>query len=36
MEFAELLTARGNTNYIPPETFAQNQEAPGTKFDVYR
>lgn len=35
MEFAELLTARGNTNYIPPETFAQNLEPPGTKFDVY-
>ncbi|KAA0701963.1 Ankyrin repeat and protein kinase domain-containing protein 1 [Triplophysa tibetana] len=34
-QFAELLTARRNTNYIPPETFAQNQEPPGTKFDVY-
>lgn len=35
-QFAEILTARRNTNYIPPETFAQNQEPPGTKFDVYR
>ncbi|XP_056613035.1 ankyrin repeat and protein kinase domain-containing protein 1 [Triplophysa dalaica] len=34
-QFAEILTARKNTNYIPPETFAQSQEPPGTKFDVY-
>ncbi|XP_055052390.2 ankyrin repeat and protein kinase domain-containing protein 1 [Misgurnus anguillicaudatus] len=35
MEFAEHLTARGNINYVPPETFTQNQEQPGTKFDVF-
>uniref|UniRef100_A0A8C1P652 Ankyrin repeat and kinase domain containing 1 n=1 Tax=Cyprinus carpio TaxID=7962 RepID=A0A8C1P652_CYPCA len=34
-EFIEHLTARGNINYVPPETFTQNPEAPGTKYDVY-
>lgn len=35
-EFIEHLTARGNINYVPPETFTQNPEPPGTKYDVYR
>ncbi|XP_051521369.1 ankyrin repeat and protein kinase domain-containing protein 1-like [Myxocyprinus asiaticus] len=34
-EFVEHLTARGNIHYIPPETFTQNPEPPGTKYDVY-
>ncbi|XP_067307871.1 ankyrin repeat and protein kinase domain-containing protein 1 isoform X2 [Pseudorasbora parva] len=34
-EFIEHLTARGNINYVPPETFTQNPEPPGTKYDVY-
>ncbi|XP_063063345.1 ankyrin repeat and protein kinase domain-containing protein 1 [Engraulis encrasicolus] len=33
--FMEHLTARGNINYIPPETFSPNPEPPMTKFDVY-
>uniref|UniRef100_A0A8C6WL60 Ankyrin repeat and kinase domain containing 1 n=1 Tax=Neogobius melanostomus TaxID=47308 RepID=A0A8C6WL60_9GOBI len=33
--FMEHLTARGNINYIPPETFSSNPEPPGTAFDVY-
>lgn len=32
----ENLTARGNISYIPPETFTQNPDPPGTAFDVYR
>ncbi|KAI2656228.1 Ankyrin repeat and protein kinase domain-containing protein 1 [Labeo rohita] len=35
-EFIEHLTARGNINYVPPETFTQSPEPPGTKYDVYR
>ncbi|KAL0973024.1 hypothetical protein UPYG_G00197880 [Umbra pygmaea] len=34
-EFIENLTARGNICYIPPETFSQCPDTPGTKFDVY-
>ncbi|KAM3875228.1 ankyrin repeat and protein kinase domain-containing protein 1 [Diretmus argenteus] len=34
-KFMEHLTARGNINYIPPETFTQCPEPPGTMFDVY-
>lgn len=34
--FMESLTARGNTSYIPPETFTQCPDPPGTSFDVYR
>ncbi|TRY66444.1 hypothetical protein DNTS_025737 [Danionella cerebrum] len=34
-EFIEHLTSRGNINYVPPETFTQNPEVPGTKYDVY-
>lgn len=34
--FMENLTARGNTSYIPPETFTQCPDPPGTPFDVYR
>lgn len=33
--FMEHLTARGNISYIPPESFTQNPEPPGTTFDVY-
>ncbi|KAM9801621.1 ankyrin repeat and protein kinase domain-containing protein 1 [Neosynchiropus ocellatus] len=33
--FMELLTARGNVSFIPPETFSQSSERPGTAFDVY-
>nr|XP_019943566.1 PREDICTED: ankyrin repeat and protein kinase domain-containing protein 1 [Paralichthys olivaceus] len=33
--FMEHLTARGNISYIPPETFTQCPDPPGTKFDVY-
>ncbi|KAM3616486.1 uncharacterized protein V6R79_018906 [Siganus canaliculatus] len=33
--FMENLTARGNINYIPPETFTQCPGPPGTTFDVY-
>ncbi|KAM4627537.1 ankyrin repeat and protein kinase domain-containing protein 1 [Polymixia lowei] len=33
--FMEHLTARGNISYIPPETFNQCPEPPGTPFDVY-
>uniref|UniRef100_A0A671WI44 Ankyrin repeat and kinase domain containing 1 n=1 Tax=Sparus aurata TaxID=8175 RepID=A0A671WI44_SPAAU len=33
--FMENLTARGNTSYIPPETFTQCPDPPGTPFDVY-
>ncbi|XP_041849818.1 ankyrin repeat and protein kinase domain-containing protein 1 [Melanotaenia boesemani] len=33
--FMECLTARGNTSYIPPETFTQCPDPPGTTFDVY-
>lgn len=32
----EHLTARGNISYIPPETFTQCPDPPGTSFDVYR
>lgn len=35
-KFMEHLTARGNISYIPPETFTQSPEPPGTTFDVYR
>lgn len=34
--FMEHLTARGNISYIPPETFTQCHDPPGTTFDVYR
>nr|XP_040048378.1 ankyrin repeat and protein kinase domain-containing protein 1 isoform X1 [Gasterosteus aculeatus aculeatus] len=34
-KFMEHLTARGNINYIPPETFTQCPDPPGTAFDVY-
>lgn len=34
--FMEHLTARGNISYIPPETFTQCPDPPGTTFDVYR
>lgn len=34
--FMEHLTARGNLSYIPPETFTQCLDPPGTAFDVYR
>ncbi|NP_001124137.1 ankyrin repeat and protein kinase domain-containing protein 1 [Danio rerio] len=34
-EFIEHLMARGNINYVPPETLSQNPEPPGTKYDVY-
>ncbi|XP_071373885.1 ankyrin repeat and protein kinase domain-containing protein 1 isoform X1 [Centroberyx affinis] len=34
-KFMEYLMARGNINYIPPETFTQCPEPPGTTFDVY-
>lgn len=34
--FLEHLTARGNLSYIPPETFSQSSDPPGTAFDVYR
>ncbi|XP_036392969.1 ankyrin repeat and protein kinase domain-containing protein 1 [Megalops cyprinoides] len=34
-EFIEHLTLRGNLSYIPPETFTQCTEPPGTKYDVY-
>lgn len=34
--FMESLTARGNTSYIPPETFMQCSDPPGTASDVYR
>ncbi|XP_041654039.1 ankyrin repeat and protein kinase domain-containing protein 1 [Cheilinus undulatus] len=33
--FMENLTARGNISYIPPETFTQSADPPGTEFDVY-
>ncbi|KAK2831302.1 hypothetical protein Q7C36_016388 [Tachysurus vachellii] len=33
--FIEHLAARGNVNYIPPETFSQNPEPPTSKYDVY-
>ncbi|XP_074536304.1 LOW QUALITY PROTEIN: ankyrin repeat and protein kinase domain-containing protein 1 [Halichoeres trimaculatus] len=33
--FIESLTARGNISYIPPETFTQSPDPPGTAFDVY-
>ncbi|XP_061576306.1 ankyrin repeat and protein kinase domain-containing protein 1 [Cololabis saira] len=33
--FMEHLTARGNISYIPPETFTQCPDPPGTSFDVY-
>ncbi|XP_041796457.1 ankyrin repeat and protein kinase domain-containing protein 1 [Chelmon rostratus] len=33
--FMENLTARGNIGYIPPETFTQCSDPPGTTFDVY-
>ncbi|XP_034460785.1 ankyrin repeat and protein kinase domain-containing protein 1 [Hippoglossus hippoglossus] len=33
--FMEHLTARGNISYIPPETFSQCPDPPGTTFDVY-
>uniref|UniRef100_A0A3Q0QVL9 Ankyrin repeat and kinase domain containing 1 n=1 Tax=Amphilophus citrinellus TaxID=61819 RepID=A0A3Q0QVL9_AMPCI len=33
--FIEQLTARGNISYIPPETFTQSPNPPGTTFDVY-
>ncbi|KAM9734146.1 ankyrin repeat and protein kinase domain-containing protein 1 [Menidia menidia] len=33
--FTERLTARGNISYIPPETFSQGCDPPGTAFDVY-
>lgn len=34
--FMESLTARGNISYIPPETFTQSSDPPGTASDVYR
>ncbi|XP_033488069.1 ankyrin repeat and protein kinase domain-containing protein 1 [Epinephelus lanceolatus] len=33
--FMEHLTVRGNISYIPPETFTQCPDPPGTTFDVY-
>ncbi|XP_054460584.1 ankyrin repeat and protein kinase domain-containing protein 1 [Anoplopoma fimbria] len=33
--FMEHLTVRGNISYIPPETFTQCPDTPGTTFDVY-
>ncbi|XP_034081254.1 ankyrin repeat and protein kinase domain-containing protein 1 [Gymnodraco acuticeps] len=33
--FMEQLTVRGNISYIPPETFTQCPDPPGTSFDVY-
>uniref|UniRef100_A0A8C6PU13 Ankyrin repeat and kinase domain containing 1 n=1 Tax=Nothobranchius furzeri TaxID=105023 RepID=A0A8C6PU13_NOTFU len=33
--FMERLLARGNISYIPPETFTQCPDPPGTTFDVY-
>ncbi|XP_034557183.1 ankyrin repeat and protein kinase domain-containing protein 1 [Notolabrus celidotus] len=33
--FIESLAARGNISYIPPETFTQSPDPPGTVFDVY-
>ncbi|KAL3057339.1 hypothetical protein OYC64_007755 [Pagothenia borchgrevinki] len=33
--FMEQLTVRGNISYIPPETFTQSPDPPGTSFDVY-
>ncbi|XP_029302699.1 ankyrin repeat and protein kinase domain-containing protein 1 [Cottoperca gobio] len=33
--FMENLTVRGNISYIPPETFTQCPDPPGTTFDVY-
>ncbi|KAG7238712.1 hypothetical protein INR49_031228, partial [Caranx melampygus] len=33
--FMEHLIARGNISYIPPETFTQCPDPPGTTFDVY-
>ncbi|XP_042342740.1 ankyrin repeat and protein kinase domain-containing protein 1 [Plectropomus leopardus] len=33
--FVENLTVRGNISYIPPETFTQCPNPPGTTFDVY-
>ncbi|XP_056906140.1 ankyrin repeat and protein kinase domain-containing protein 1 [Takifugu flavidus] len=33
--FMESLTARGNISYIPPETFTQSSDPPGTASDVY-
>ncbi|XP_074496701.1 ankyrin repeat and protein kinase domain-containing protein 1 [Sebastes fasciatus] len=33
--FMEQLTVRGNISYIPPETFTQCPDPPGTTFDVY-
>ncbi|KAM9359477.1 ankyrin repeat and protein kinase domain-containing protein 1 [Symphorus nematophorus] len=33
--FMENLAARGNISYIPPETFTQCPDPPGTTFDVY-
>ncbi|GLD48434.1 ankyrin repeat and protein kinase domain-containing protein 1 [Lates japonicus] len=33
--FMEHLTARGNISYVPPETFTQCPNPPGTAFDVY-
>uniref|UniRef100_A0A3Q3X1W5 Protein kinase domain-containing protein n=1 Tax=Mola mola TaxID=94237 RepID=A0A3Q3X1W5_MOLML len=33
--FMENLIARGNINYIPPETFTQSSDPPGTAYDVY-
>ncbi|XP_008294514.1 ankyrin repeat and protein kinase domain-containing protein 1 [Stegastes partitus] len=35
MLFMERLTARGNISYVPPETFTQCLDPPGTTFDVY-
>ncbi|KAL6471026.1 hypothetical protein MHYP_G00196760 [Metynnis hypsauchen] len=34
-KFIEHLTARGNINYVPPETFSQTPEPPTVKYDVY-
>ncbi|XP_028275358.1 ankyrin repeat and protein kinase domain-containing protein 1 [Parambassis ranga] len=33
--FLKHLTERGNISYIPPETFTQCTDPPGTAFDVY-
>ncbi|XP_068174125.1 ankyrin repeat and protein kinase domain-containing protein 1 [Antennarius striatus] len=33
--FMENLTVRGNTSYIPPETFSECSDPPQTTFDVY-
>uniref|UniRef100_A0A3Q3G206 Ankyrin repeat and kinase domain containing 1 n=1 Tax=Labrus bergylta TaxID=56723 RepID=A0A3Q3G206_9LABR len=33
--FLENLTGRGNISYIPPETFTQSPDPPGTAFDIY-